>query len=826
MRIARRALLRLLGASGLMTGWSVRAARRAQPFFLLFDDITPDIPAEALAPLLAAFLDREIPVGLVVKPGEAAGGTALAAVLRATVQQSPGLAEIIAWLPDLGAGPPYFQIRAASQARARLAAFLSLPDGACLTVASENPADTPAVDALRAAGFRNALLLSQTAQATLSDRCVRTTACLRGSLRAGIDEDAAPVLRTLRAMIGAGDMTVLALSLQGLGGLSPEALGARAAAIAGAIAAEVRAGRAIAALPKEHVTWFGTGVARLIGLALEMPGTDPAQQAGFGAMQARLTRAGLPFDLMTPPTGAAGGAACRWLGPPQASTICAPAAGSDLHRLAEAGVETVVQPVALCASGIDGDGLLHLPSLPTSALDPASPDPLRDIVLTIPASAYATEAGRAAVMDGLRRAKAGGASVVLSVSDLAKTLRPDDPVYRLMLATRRDGAAAHAPVLPAPTRRAALLEDAQTAWSYFAAMTDAITGLCASTIFDDAQWPTVNTALTMWDYGSLIQATLAALELNLISRDDYLARAAALLRGLPAESIAGLTLPSAEIASDSGKATSHDYNACDTGRLLIALDRMNRHPLSRGLFTAKVAGWDLAATLDGDGLRSVSQGRLQPLGLSHCAQYAARAFTLWGIAARSPHDPRPGDSQTDARMRLLYEVARIGPLGAEPLLLEGIELGFSAPSAYLADVLFAAQQRSFATDGKLRCVSEGPMNRAPWFTYQGLRVDGGGDPWDVVSIDDAPAYQTPRFRAAAQSVSTKAAFLWAALRPGNYSARLLDHVRKTARASRIGYASGVYVATGAAMTNYADINTNAVILQAIAYSLRGGAPAP
>ncbi|MDZ4093671.1 MAG: DUF3131 domain-containing protein [Paracoccaceae bacterium] len=854
MKLARRAMLRLLGAGGLTVAWPFErvffagepVAPDAQAFFLIFDDVTIDTPVEALESLLAPFSALGIPVGFIVKPGDPADTPAekaapLATFLHGFLYQSPDLGEIIAWQPDLAQGQPYVQIRNATDTRAHLAAFLDPSAGgtfapyAPLTIAGEDRAGNLAVDAVRAAGFRNVMLLSQKADVSVSGRCVQTTACMRGSLRHSISEGGYDIMTAVRAAMGTGDMIVLALSLATIADIHPETLRTRAATLADAIGADLQTGRIFAALPKEHAFWFSTGSARLIGLVIDTPPqNDPVAQAGFDALKATLTDAGMPFSLMTraPDPITADRSLCQIVALPlrfapgaDACAIADRLPALVLRQLADAGVAAIVEPAVSGTTGLDENGLLHLPGIPISGFGQRNPDPARDIVLTIPATAYATGAQRLAILGTLRDATKGSASVILNIPDVTKAVLPDDPVYRLMLATRRDMAVAPAP-LPPPDPRAILIEDAEIAWSYFDRMTDATTGLCASTVFFDGAWSSINRALTMWDYGSLIQATMASHELGLIDDGQYLQRATAILHGLPSEKIGGLMLPSSEIASDSGKSLSRDYNACDTGRLLIALDQMNRHPLSKGLFTQKVAAWNLGDTLRDGQLNSITQGRLRPLFQSHCTHYAARAFGQWGIAARSPYEAGPKDSKTDARMRLLYEVAQIGAIGAEPLLLEAVELGFSAPSAYLADVLFAAQARSFAATGNLVCVSEGPMDRAPWFSYQGLRVDADRDIWDVQPIDPAATYQTSDFRAAAQVISTKAAFLWAALRPATYSFLLLDHVRRHARASTVGYSSGTYVATGTAMTNYTDINTNAVILQAIAHSLRGAVAVP
>lgn len=72
-------------------------------------------------------------------------------------------------------------------------------------------------------------------------------------------------------------------------------------------------------------------------------------------------------------------------------------------------------------------------------------------------------------------------------------------------------------------------------------------------------------------------------------------------------------------------------------------------------------------------------------------------------------------------------------------------------------------------------------------------------------------------------VSSKAAFLWYATRPNSYTEKLWQHVREKARAPKFGFYPGVYEATGEPSRNI-DVNTNATILEAVAYALRGRKP--
>jgi hypothetical protein len=121
-------------------------------------------------------------------------------------------------------------------------------------------------------------------------------------------------------------------------------------------------------------------------------------------------------------------------------------------------------------------------------------------------------------------------------------------------------------------------------------------------------------------------------------------------------------------------------------------------------------------------------------------------------------------------------------------------------------------------------VSEGPLDRKPWVTYQGLRFGADGDPWTVATIDNLTKYRTADFRDSVRMVSCRGAFLWAAVRRQAYSRTMLDYVRRRARIENLGFASGIYSASENPTAGYSDINTNGIILAAIAYSLGGHRP--
>jgi hypothetical protein len=241
--------------------------------------------------------------------------------------------------------------------------------------------------------------------------------------------------------------------------------------------------------------------------------------------------------------------------------------------------------------------------------------------------------------------------------------------------------------------------------------------------------------------------------------------------------------------------------------------------------TRILARWDLAKVIAGRRLHNVENGRLTEYANSNYVDYTARAFALFGLETQSPYDIGTAEMGTDRQMRLLNRVADLGPIATEPHVLEELELGHSEASRLIAELLFTAQLGAAEATGKLFCVSEAPLDRAPWFTYQGFRLGKDPEPWTVDTKLHSPAYQAEAARAAVRLISTKGAFAWAAVRPHPYSSKLLATVRADARIPDLGFASGIYAATGKPTRNYSDTNTNAVILESIAYVLSEGRPA-
>ncbi|MGB8623480.1 MAG: DUF3131 domain-containing protein [Paracoccaceae bacterium] len=848
MLTTRRGLLGLFGIGVLGVPLNIRQAfaQSGTPgCSVLLTGVTAATPVSTLRAILAPFIARGVPVALVVKMGGGAEtpapGGAQADFLQRLAREHPRTVEFIPELPDLADMKLYFQMRRASMVRQRMDLLLGLSSGGApisatpvsiATVAPDIPRDLTGV---RIAGYRNVVLLPEETGDAILSAYPGPVLYGSGGIRHVIGTPLAGFDSAMDSAIALDEHVRMILALDGADVADTRAE-AEATTVAAALAALWTRGRILPGLPREILLRWTSDTVRLIAIRLDAPqGADAGPVAAFADA---LRNEGIAFTLATPAAQSdsdSDPAACVLLPLDDSETAdlphrcvvlnSGPPANDALDALATRGARLVMTSDIGGVTGLDGHGLQRLSPRLEITEDDVQDDALaslgtfQDALVTITPGSVATRARRSALLNVLRAAKEQRETRLTSAPGLMAATSADDPVFAVMRKTRESAAA----IRPDPTplsdaERAALLKDARIAWSFVSRLTDARTGLCPSTAFFGSDGLVQFRKLTMWDLGSLIFAILSARKLGLIDEAAFHKQAASIVKNLPIARIGGLSLPRSEIDIDAPETGQSDFNACDTGRLLSALYALSRAAPDLPVAQA-VARWDLDKTIVDGMLSSITNGRRVPFYISHCTSYCARAYALWGLTAKSPYSSMKGDTPTDARMALLYEVADIGAIGAEPLLLQEVELGPTPATSYLSDVLFAAQFRAWKDTGKPYCVSESPMDRSPWFSYQGFLVNSPTDPWSIEVLSSSPEYKTEEFRKSAFTFSTKSAFLWAARHRHEYSRFLLQYAREKARDSAYGYAAGVYVESGEAMANYTDINTNGIILAAIAHAL-------
>ncbi|MEM1303102.1 MAG: DUF3131 domain-containing protein, partial [Pseudomonadota bacterium] len=337
---------------------------------------------------------------------------------------------------------------------------------------------------------------------------------------------------------------------------------------------------------------------------------------------------------------------------------------------------------------------------------------------------------------------------------------------------------------------------------------------------------------TLWDQGSYLLGLVSAQRLGLVTEGEFETRLSQLLNSLetlplfdgrlPNKAYNTATLAMVNYANEDAPG-GIGWSALDIARFLMALRVIEKHYPHHGhQIRTVLAGWDLSAMaaqgelwgseLDGaGGYTRVQEGRIG------YEQYAARAAALWGLdvmravsAERVVAWQEVQGQQIPTDLRRARSFGAITPVLSEPYMLIGLEFGFDAESATLAQSVLAAQEQRHQDTGHITMVSEDHIDQAPYFLY--ASVFANGQAWGVVT-------EHGDFHPELRTQSTKASFAWHALWPTDYTQLARDAVINTAHPDK-GFPAGLYEATGEVNEIY-TLNTNAIILQALHYQRFG-----
>ncbi|UWQ62199.1 DUF3131 domain-containing protein [Leisingera caerulea] len=841
LKSAAASLALLPGKGAASSLWKLPA--QAYP---VVTDIGEDVSIPHLIAVIDAFLDRNIPLACVVNPFDKQGRTytaksKLAQVLNGYMLGSNRL-DVVPYVPDLASLSEHFQARAAHEALSAMKIMMrpaaSARNSAPLmqTIACADQDAPAAPRGVRSAGILN--LLSVPAQSAP----VRSETWENGVVRlfGGTVQSLRDFNGDVEAPGYSPSQNILYLSARDFSQIALHQLETAAERFASALSHRELDGD-LSLLPVTDIQLRDSyGFKRVVCLHVLQPqGNDRDQLSAYSAFTKFLQSAGIPhssggasgvrsgsgfwvrtelshgdavagagrpgmFPIVIEDRSAGNIRTVRPLGPGIGVAFSAEDAGTQ--GVGRAGFLQFQRHV------VSGSGVVEAFQSATAGT--------ADAVVFIKPEAIAFPPERRALEGFLKDMLTDEGTKFLRLEEFARTVAPSGP-----LPSRYRKTAATAPELIKTRQRLGgagreeLLEDARVAWRYFEKFTDPKTGLCPATV-DFAPGGRHHEAVTMWDVGSHINGLLAAMQIGLIIQDELTAAIRKILPNIAGRTSQGRHLPQGWIRTDRRKWGNKNFDGSDAGRLLAALDNLRRNSNFGDQLEELVASWDLQKVVINGEIHSVTNGELKTSYVSHSAHYSALAFRRWGVSAKSPYEVFANLSAADGQMALLEAAARIGPIGAEPLLLEAMELGMSQESAYLADVLFGAQLEDFRETGRLICVSEGPIDKAPWFLYQGLQLDAQERTWAFDTVGQEPEYRTPEFRRENLVVSSKAAFLWSAYQPHDYSERLVRFARSVAK-TKNGFASSIYLKTGRPTEAYSDLNTNGVILQAIAHRLAG-----
>ncbi|VFQ42957.1 protein of unknown function duf3131 [Desulfoluna butyratoxydans] len=363
------------------------------------------------------------------------------------------------------------------------------------------------------------------------------------------------------------------------------------------------------------------------------------------------------------------------------------------------------------------------------------------------------------------------------------------------------------------------LEISRTAWRYVVENYQTNTGLVNSV----HNYPYA----TLWDLGSTLAAFACAMQLGIIGPAEGKEKITRFLETLQVVELYNNELPNREYMTRTGEMTDlgsrpssvgSGWSALDIGRLLIWLKitaawypdfaPMVDKVLDRWTFDRLVQYRELNGMLfNGEKEWLRQEGRLG------YEQYAATGVALFDLDVRKALDYKETDTVTILEKKVLHDTRNKAFFTSDPFVMAAMELGpIDDTFSDLTRKVYDIQRRRWLKSEEVTAVNEDAVNKAPWFVYNNVYYEG--TPWACVTHDGAPAD-------AFFSLSTKAALGWSVLFDDAYATALRQAVVGL-KHPRYGFYAGRY--PDGTINTSRNINTNAVILEAMLYMKRGSTP--
>ncbi|MEJ1999853.1 MAG: DUF3131 domain-containing protein [Maritimibacter sp.] len=848
-RLSRRALLQMLGYGAVLegAGWPLSASAAdgehagPAPLVLILRDLPVTLSRDQLSAYLTPFTEMFLRVGIAIPPpARPALSPDVLTALAQMQKRSPGLVELLPDIPMPGAEADF----AYALARALSAGLTGFPDqfpdmapALPISLSARAGADADArkapdwATASRLFGLRTVFASEATTSPTrITDQYAPIWQVQGGPVWTWQD---GAVNWSAELSYGLREDPVVAvhLSLAGLDALTLADITRAAESLTGILAAYKEAGILVSLLPRE-LSFRSLNRDYGQSLLLLVEQNSDAEDPALDDLRAQLGP-DVVFEPVSLEGPTAGALPCTPTPSPLPDYTACRAVPDG--RAPGAGVLDIIGGGAAGLGGPDHTGRLRVP-LAADLADAASAESWfdrlatpqgsqRDAAILLRQSALSSATARARLASSIRTLAQKSPVQFRTGSGFAQSLFSDFPLLdRLHRADHAHSLPALRPGPIAALDDAALMQDATTAFAYFANGADKNTGLSVATEFRSTSLTTLYATITQWDLASNLLAVLSAMELGLVEPSEGEAWLAKILASIPVHQIKGLTLPVAEFDYRLQDSRNRDYNASDTGRLLIALAAVARRAALRDQVKDMVAAWDLAKTVQDGRPMSISRGKWDDMSGSHYTHYIRRGYALWGVDLAPVFPAHASDDDVTRRMRLLHQARQMGLLAPEPYGLELIEIGASDEGKELSNLLVAAQYESFLSDGKLVAMTETPLDQQPWFAYQGLDLTVPGQGWRLRSNPPDKRYATDEAQARLRVFSAKAAYLTAAICPSDFASLMIRQARDETAVPERGFRVGSYSESGRVMEHYSDLNTNGIILEVLAYLARGAKP--
>jgi hypothetical protein len=363
---------------------------------------------------------------------------------------------------------------------------------------------------------------------------------------------------------------------------------------------------------------------------------------------------------------------------------------------------------------------------------------------------------------------------------------------------------------------------AMAAWRYFEENTESSTGLVYPSVLinDDGVYRYPIT--TIWDIASSLLGIVSAERLEIISFKEGAHKIVRILDFLQDCELYQDKYPNFNYNVTTAEMVEEDPGVAwnDVARMLVALGIIKTHyPYLRDRCDRVVERWDLISI---ENLYRSNKNKKEPseIKASPYWNYVDTSFKSWGYKEELP------SFWTSWLRKVGSLFSRIQPdyydklLIPGPYILEAIEMGQTEKSEEILNIIHNSQEARYKHKGIITCLSEGELDRKPWFVYCGLIVSREDSTlWPVVKSiwKDTKSYSEYRF------ISSKAAIAWQALNENEYTRLCYDLIRREALNRQFGFYTGIYEESQK-INSSLSVNTNGIILESLWFKKRGKKP--
>ncbi len=363
---------------------------------------------------------------------------------------------------------------------------------------------------------------------------------------------------------------------------------------------------------------------------------------------------------------------------------------------------------------------------------------------------------------------------------------------------------------------------AESAWNFFEQNLNEKTGLYYDGIYvTNNQITSRYNITTNWDLGSAIFAIVSADKLSLISNKEAETRLNKIFEFLKTNSLYDKKFPNNYYNTESLEMEKEGMGTTgsDLGRLLLSLKLVEKNYTNlKSACDSIVNRWEIPV-YDEIIYGIDKKGRNEE---TNCyTPYFSNGFTEWGYKTNNsnrllfvPYVNKYNSAVYIPKMKKTNKLIDF-ILTSEPYILTGIEVGYNKDYKKMANLVYEAQKKRYLIKGIPTSLSEGSIDKSPWFMFSGITNDRGED-WPVSRHIGGKTKNYSDLR----SFNSKAAIAWDVLQDDAYSNMLRRIVKNNNVIPGFGVTNGIYEKDWKE-NKVMELNTNAIILEAIAYKLQG-----